>query len=756
MVVSIETALELVFHELLKVVVEKTTQTARIKTLLQSLENTLKSIEPIFFESWRLSKVLDRPEKDITLFIIHLEKGKELVLKCSRINCWNVYQKFLYSSKLIQLNNELLKFFQIELQAKMMSTSMRSLIEIYDLAAKMDQVLSAVTTHHVRANPRSCRVPGFPEHIVGFNRHLEELKCRLLKYDTQVLVISGPAGSGKTTLAKLLCHDNEIKDIFGVDILYVTVSRASSVKIIIQNLFEHYGENHHEFQTDEEARNQLENLIKRMGTNKMLLVLDDMWSESESIIQDLKFQTPGYKILVTSRFLFPRFSSTYELGLLNDEDARTLLCHSAFPSDRIPINVTDDLVNKIAKFCKGLPLALNVVGASLCGQPMLKWKTTLKKWSESRSMLQLNNSMLLSLKSSVDELDELPNVKDCFLDLGSFPEDKRISANFLMDMWVELYNLDDEGIYTSENLLELSLRNLINLVPISLQRTNSYSTADEVFSSVWYDLTAPKVEVLTLNIRCKSYTLAEFIKRMGHLKMISITSYNDYPSQLHNLSFMECLSNLRTIRFKHLSFSSIQHIFALRNLRKLSFVMCEIGNALISCITDSLPYTLSNLTDLEIDMCYDLKELPSLLCNLVHLQKLSITSCQELDVLPKGLGSLSNLEILMLHCCTKLQELPISIGSLRNLSFIDISDCLCISLLPEEIGELCGLKMLKMDGCSGLKELPVSMRKLWQLEDVICDEETSYLWMDFESDLPNTKITIVEDDKLESFIKIVQ
>ncbi|KAF5798287.1 hypothetical protein HanXRQr2_Chr07g0291121 [Helianthus annuus] len=32
-----------------------------------------------------------------------------------------------------------------------------------------------------------------------------------------------------------------------------------------------------------------------------------------------------------------------------------------------------------------------------------------------------------------------------------------------MDMWVVLYNLDDEGTSTSENLLELSLRNLINL-----------------------------------------------------------------------------------------------------------------------------------------------------------------------------------------------------------------------------------------------------------------------------------------------------
>ncbi|XP_052624427.1 probable disease resistance protein At5g66910 [Lactuca sativa] len=230
-----------------------------------------------------------------------------------------------------------------------------------------------------------------------------------------------------------------------------------------------------------------------------------------------------------------------------------------------------------------------------------------------------------------------------------------------------------------------------------------------------------------------------------------------YAGQLLNLPLTDSFANLTSIRFEHVSFSSsIQPLFILPFLQKLSFVMCEIGDAFKNSVTDQSPYIPSNLIDLEFDCCYDLRELPSGVCNLVHLQNLSITNCHELDALPKNLGNLSNLQILNFHCCTKLQELPESIGRLHNLSFLDLSDCLSISLLPDEIGELCSLRVVKMSGVHGLPELPESMSKLLQLEEVICDEETSYLWMDYESDLNNLTINVVEDDRFESFMKIVE
>lgn len=75
-------------------------------------------------------------------------------------------------------------------------------------------------------------------------------------------------------------------------------------------------------------------------------MLDDVWYESNFIIENLILQLPGFKILVTSRFVFPRFD-TYKLKLLSDKDAKALFCTSAF-KDGTP-NVRLDLVHKVKK-----------------------------------------------------------------------------------------------------------------------------------------------------------------------------------------------------------------------------------------------------------------------------------------------------------------------------------------------------------------------------------------------------------------------
>ena len=110
--------------------------------------------------------------------------------------------------------------------------------------------------------------------------------------------------------------------------------------IIVQRLFHHISGMVPEFQCDEDAINQLRELMTQIGSNPILLILDDVWSGSEFCLEKLKFDMPNYNILVTSRTALPGFSFTYYLNPLNDDYATMLLHHSAslqHESSNIPV-----------------------------------------------------------------------------------------------------------------------------------------------------------------------------------------------------------------------------------------------------------------------------------------------------------------------------------------------------------------------------------------------------------------------------------
>ncbi|GKD28719.1 probable disease resistance protein, partial [Tanacetum coccineum] len=64
------------------------------------------------------------------------------------------------------------------------------------------------------------------------------------------------------------------------------------------------------------------------------------------------------------------------------------------------------------------------------------------------------------------------------------------------------------------------------------------------------------------------------------------------------------------------------------------------------------------------------------------------------------------------------------------------------------------MNILHISGCRGLQELPESVSKLPQLDDVICNEETSHLWKHIRTDVSNVKINVVEEDRIGSSMDI--
>lgn len=126
------------------------------------------------------------------------------------------------------------------------------------------------------------------------------------------------------------------------------MSSTPNFKVIVQNLLQHNGYEALTFENDSQAEVGLRKLLEELKENgPILVVLDDVWRGAESLLQKFQIKLPDYKILVTSRFDFPSFGSSYHLKPLEDEDARSLLIHWASrPSNASP-DEYDDLLKKV-------------------------------------------------------------------------------------------------------------------------------------------------------------------------------------------------------------------------------------------------------------------------------------------------------------------------------------------------------------------------------------------------------------------------
>ena len=112
--------------------------------------------------------------------------------------------------------------------------------------------------------------------------------------------------------------------------------------------------------------------------------------------------------------------------------------------------------------CGKFPLALEVLGGSFRGQSVEVQLSRLRKWSIDEIMF--NNDLRKCLQRSLEFSGHEVKFKKFFMDLGSFPEDRRTYTAALIDMWAELYDLGEDGVDAIATLEELNNRHLASLV----------------------------------------------------------------------------------------------------------------------------------------------------------------------------------------------------------------------------------------------------------------------------------------------------
>ena len=128
--------------------------------------------------------------------------------------------------------------------------------------------------------------------------------------------------------------------------MFVTVSKNPNLNLIVQDLYQHKGYSVPTVKDNKDAVVKLELFLTEFREEPIFLVLDDVWSGSESFIDNFVFQIPEYKILVTSRFPISRFGPPHKLKSLREEDAMAVFRHYALPEDGTP-DIPNDVVKKV-------------------------------------------------------------------------------------------------------------------------------------------------------------------------------------------------------------------------------------------------------------------------------------------------------------------------------------------------------------------------------------------------------------------------
>lgn len=192
-----------------------------LKSIYISLKSNLDLLAPAVEEIRRSNIKLNCPEEEIKKSIEDMKKAEELICEF-KSQRWNYLLQPNQARKLAEFSEAIMKFFQVHMQAQVRWDTLQILEELKSLEEKLP----------VKKSGKPYMVQSPPDFTVGLDLPLKVLKKQLLKEKEQHVLLTAPGGCGKTTLAKMLCQDEEIKGIlislsFCVTSIYNLVSALS-------------------------------------------------------------------------------------------------------------------------------------------------------------------------------------------------------------------------------------------------------------------------------------------------------------------------------------------------------------------------------------------------------------------------------------------------------------------------------------------------------------------------------------------------
>ncbi len=152
--------------------------------------------------------------------------------------------------------------------------------------------------------PVPMMVPEPPGDYVPRLAEIERLKAKLLAADTKAVVsitaaLRGTTGYGKTTLARALAYDYDVRDAYFDGTLFVELGQNGRARVIplISDIIAKIDGKRSTFHTIEGARTALG---EALGNRHFLLIIDDVWHRAD--LAPFLHGGPNTSRLITTRF----------------------------------------------------------------------------------------------------------------------------------------------------------------------------------------------------------------------------------------------------------------------------------------------------------------------------------------------------------------------------------------------------------------------------------------------------------------------
>ncbi|KAF3572322.1 hypothetical protein F2Q69_00062862 [Brassica cretica] len=104
------------FTEIMKLVISEAKKVKDFKPLFKELASTIERLVPIFQEIDLLQEGLEPGNKDLVVLTKLMLSAKKMVHKCSRVRLYNLVKINSYTKKIKKINDDFVKFCQIDLQ----------------------------------------------------------------------------------------------------------------------------------------------------------------------------------------------------------------------------------------------------------------------------------------------------------------------------------------------------------------------------------------------------------------------------------------------------------------------------------------------------------------------------------------------------------------------------------------------------------------------------------------------------------------